>query len=234
MSICRRSIARRVSFLIFVFSLMRSLYLPFMYEKNCQGGYEQRKIKLLDLYEFIVGLALPYTIIFVANISLIFSLNKQNNLMHSTKTSTTTAMPTHNNNFHINNGITLKSKGNSGVTSNGIYHVRRQISPPKTFSSPMHQQQQKQLTTMRHPNLRSLRNSINTKPTAVDGGETEEEMETRSFMPASATPLAAVSSNSAASSTSPTSLYHRTSNMREVKRNFFLNQSNMSENFRVA
>jgi hypothetical protein len=83
MSICRRSIARRVCLLIFLFSLGRSLYLPLMYTKNCLGGYFQRKEKLVDLYEFVISLALPYTIIFVANISLIFSLNRQNSLMHS-------------------------------------------------------------------------------------------------------------------------------------------------------
>jgi hypothetical protein len=87
MSICRRSIARRVCALIFLFSFVRSLYLPFMYKRNCLGGNDQLKEKLVDLYEFVISLALPYTIIFVANISLIFSLNKQNSLMHSSNLS---------------------------------------------------------------------------------------------------------------------------------------------------
>lgn len=81
MSICRRSIARRVCLGIFIFSFVRLLYLPFMYKKNCLSGHDQHKFDFIDFYEFVVSLALPYTIIFIANISLIFSLNRQNNLM---------------------------------------------------------------------------------------------------------------------------------------------------------
>lgn len=79
---CRKSIARRVCLAIFIFSILRSLYLPFMYEKNCYDGYSQKKIKLLDIYEFLISLAIPYCIIFITNISLIRSLKKQNSLMN--------------------------------------------------------------------------------------------------------------------------------------------------------
>ncbi len=80
-SICRKSTARRICLAIFVFSLLRFIYLPFMYKRNCSGGFSQEKNKMLDIYEFLIGSVVPYSIIFVANISLIFSLNKQNNKM---------------------------------------------------------------------------------------------------------------------------------------------------------
>ena len=90
-SFCRKSIARRVCVLIFVFSLVRSLYLPFMYSPNCSNGYDQKSTKLVDIYEFLISLAIPYTIIFIANISLIQSLKKQNSLMNVSLLSTTTS-----------------------------------------------------------------------------------------------------------------------------------------------
>lgn len=81
MSICRKSIARKICCIIFLFSVIRSSYLPLMYTRNCWSGFSQKKHNLLDLYEFLISLAIPYTIIFIANISLIMSLKKQNNLM---------------------------------------------------------------------------------------------------------------------------------------------------------
>ncbi|RNA42922.1 FMRFamide receptor-like [Brachionus plicatilis] len=81
MTICRKSIARKVCGLIFLFSVLRSSYLPMMYTQNCWSGFSQKKHNLLDLYEFLISLAVPYTLIFIANISLIISLKKQNNLM---------------------------------------------------------------------------------------------------------------------------------------------------------
>ena len=77
-TVCRRSIARRACLLIVVFSVARSLYLPFMYTPNCSNGYSQRKLNIIDIYEFLISLAIPYLVIFVVNISLIFSLRKQN------------------------------------------------------------------------------------------------------------------------------------------------------------
>ena len=82
MTICRKSIARRVCLVIFIFSILRCSYLPFMYNPNCSNGYSQKKNKLVDIIEFLISLGIPYTIIFIANISLIHSLNKQNNLMN--------------------------------------------------------------------------------------------------------------------------------------------------------
>jgi hypothetical protein len=82
MTICRKSIARRVCLGIFLFSILRCSYLPFMYNPNCSNGYSQKKNKLVDILEFLVSLGIPYIIIFIANISLIHSLNKQNNLMN--------------------------------------------------------------------------------------------------------------------------------------------------------
>jgi len=84
-SICHRAIARRVCLIIFGFSLLRSLYLPFMYVKSdcISNAWIQKKYKAVDIYEFLVSLAIPYTIIFIVNISLIISLKKQNALMRT-------------------------------------------------------------------------------------------------------------------------------------------------------
>nr|QVK45815.1 G protein-coupled receptor [Proales similis] len=81
MSLCRRSIARKVCLTVFIFSLLRYLYLPFMYSTNCAMGLSQKKLKALDIYEFFVSLVLPYSVIFVTNICLILSLNRQNSSM---------------------------------------------------------------------------------------------------------------------------------------------------------
>jgi hypothetical protein len=77
-SVCRKSLARKICVSIFVFTLLKSAYLPFMYKKSeChEGGLEQHSSKVLDILEFLVGLAIPYAIIFVINLSLIFSLRK--------------------------------------------------------------------------------------------------------------------------------------------------------------
>lgn len=87
MTVCHRSIARRVCLGVFVFSVLRYIYLPFVYEKNrcIPGGFIQLKLPAIDIFEFLVSLAVPYVIIFVVNISLIFSLNKQNSLMSLTR-----------------------------------------------------------------------------------------------------------------------------------------------------
>jgi hypothetical protein len=105
MSICHRSIARRVCFGVFLFSFIRSLYLPFMYEKQkcVAGGFVQHKNKAIDIYEFIISLAIPYIIIFIVNISLIFSLNKQSSLMSMTR----------NQSFLFNNNNNNNQKTNS-------------------------------------------------------------------------------------------------------------------------
>ncbi len=82
-TICHRTVARRVCLAMFIFSFLRSIYLPFMYTKSecIPHAWVQKKYKWIDIYEFLVSLAIPYTIIFIANISLIVSLKKQNNLM---------------------------------------------------------------------------------------------------------------------------------------------------------
>ena len=82
-TICHKAVARRVCLAMFVFSFVRSIYLPFMYNKSecIDHAWIQKKQKGIDIYEFLVSLAIPYSIIFVANISLIISLKKQNNLM---------------------------------------------------------------------------------------------------------------------------------------------------------
>ncbi len=82
-TICHRTVARRVCLGMFIFSFVRSIYLPFMYTKSecIPHAWVQKKYKWVDIYEFLVSLVLPYTIIFIANISLIVSLKKQNSLM---------------------------------------------------------------------------------------------------------------------------------------------------------
>ena len=84
-AVCHKSVARRVCLFMFIFSVLRSIYLPFMYVKSecVPDAWTQRKLKGIDIYEFLVSLAIPYSIIFVTNISLIVSLNKQNDLMRT-------------------------------------------------------------------------------------------------------------------------------------------------------
>lgn len=101
----RKSIARRVCATIFIFSFLRSLYLPFMYAPNCSNGFNQKSTKFIDIYEFLISLAIPYTIIFIANISLIQSLKKQNNLMNVSLFST--------NSFSLNGGFSTSNGSNN-------------------------------------------------------------------------------------------------------------------------
>jgi hypothetical protein len=44
---------------------------------------QKQRYKLFDLFEFFIGLFIPYTIILIVNISLILSLNHQNNQMNN-------------------------------------------------------------------------------------------------------------------------------------------------------
>lgn len=110
MTICRRSIARRVCVVIFIFSFLRSLYLPLMYTRNCYKGFDQKKNRVLDVYEFLISLAIPYLIILIANISLIRSLKKQNNLMSVS--------------YSLSNNLSLLSRGRSN--SNGVVNGTQQ------------------------------------------------------------------------------------------------------------
>ncbi len=150
MSICRRSIARKICVLIFMFSLLRSLYLPFMYKKNCFSGHEQRKIKFLDVYEFLISLALPYLTIFIANISLIFSLNKQNQLMScSSVTSISCA------NLKLRNRLLLLQNGGGGQRNNS-----ESLIGPQEAVIPIYSSSSKSSSSMYHrtSNLREIRN----------------------------------------------------------------------------
>lgn len=81
--ICNKKVARRVCVIMVIISITRSMYLPFMYTKSecVPDAWVQMKHKGVDIYEFLVSLAIPYMIIFIVNISLIVSLKKQNNLM---------------------------------------------------------------------------------------------------------------------------------------------------------
>ena len=74
---CRKSIARFICTLVSIFSLIRYIYLPFMYEKSqcVPGAWIQKSIKSIDIYEFLVSFAIPYLIILAVNISLIINLN---------------------------------------------------------------------------------------------------------------------------------------------------------------
>lgn len=71
--LCRQSIARKVSFGILVISLIKNIYVPFMYTKSdCnEYGLLRNKSIILDISEFVFSMALPYIIIFIINISLI-------------------------------------------------------------------------------------------------------------------------------------------------------------------
>lgn len=105
MSICRRSIARRVCLVMFIFSFLRSVYLPFMYKRNCYQGFDQKKNRILDIYEFLISLGIPYFIILIANLSLIRSLKKQNNIMTVS--------------YSLSNNLSLLSNSCQGATGGG-------------------------------------------------------------------------------------------------------------------
>lgn len=88
-TVCRKSIARKVCLCVAALATAKTLYLPFMYKmSDCDPyGLEQHKSKSLDIFEFLISLAIPYTIILVINISLVCSLNKKHqNIKSSTST----------------------------------------------------------------------------------------------------------------------------------------------------
>ena len=78
-SICRKSKARKVCFFVVAISIAKSVYLPFMYKKSACGTeiYEQHKSTVLDVFQFLIDLAIPYFTIFIINIALIRSLKKK-------------------------------------------------------------------------------------------------------------------------------------------------------------
>jgi hypothetical protein len=83
-----------------------------MYTRNCYKGFDQKKNRVLDVYEFLISLAIPYLIILIANISLIRSLKKQNNLMSVS--------------YSLSNNLSLLSRGRSN--SNGVANGTQQQS----------------------------------------------------------------------------------------------------------
>jgi hypothetical protein len=78
-SICRKSKARKVCCFVVIISIAKSVYLPFMYKKSPCGSeiYEQHKSTVLDVFQFLIDLAIPYFTIFLINIALIRSLKKK-------------------------------------------------------------------------------------------------------------------------------------------------------------
>ena len=78
-SICRKSKARRVCIFVALFSIGKTAYLPFMYKKSSCGKeiYEQHKSPLLDIFQFLIDLAIPYFTIFIINIVLMRSLKNK-------------------------------------------------------------------------------------------------------------------------------------------------------------
>jgi hypothetical protein len=131
MTICHRSIARRVCFGVFVFSVLRFVYLPFVYEKNkCMpGGFFQQRLPAIDVFEFLISLAIPYVIIFIVNISLIFSLNKQNSLMSLTRNQSFLFTNYPNNNSNPNMPVSLAARfrrNSSASVRTTINHMETQ------------------------------------------------------------------------------------------------------------
>ncbi|CAF0820644.1 unnamed protein product [Brachionus calyciflorus] len=173
MTICRKSIARKICCVIFLFSVLRSTYLPLMYSPNCWSGFSQKKDNFLDLYEFLISLAIPYTIIFIANISLILSLKKQNNLM-SVPTSTST------NSFNIKNSEIILPRTRISQEYEPIFETEKKLSCKSTVSIEV------------EPNNPS-------KPKVLVHSNTLNSIATTS------------------SKTKKMSLYHRTSNTREIR-----------------
>lgn len=186
MTICRKSIARKVCCVIFLFSVIRSSYLPMMYSPNCWDGFSQKKHNLLDLYEFLISLAIPYSIIFIANISLIISLKKQNNLM---------SIPVSNSSCSINvrNGELFLPKSNLNKHDSDDYDTvsepRKKLSCKSTLSF-----------------------QVETKPPKlIPHSNTSNSLCTNS----SSNTITRLSGASKSSKTM--SLYHRSSNLREIR-----------------
>ena len=86
-SICQKSKARKVCICVILFSMVKTAYLPFVYQRvehQCLQNngmpveiYEQRKNTILDIAQFLIDLAIPYFTIFIINIALIRSLKKK-------------------------------------------------------------------------------------------------------------------------------------------------------------
>ena len=186
MTICRKSIARKVCCIIFLFSVIRSSYLPMMYSPNCWDGFSQKKHNLLDLYEFLISLAIPYSIIFIANISLIISLKKQNNLM---------SIPVSNSSCSINvkNGENFFPRSNLNRNDSDDYETasepRKKLSCKSTLSFQIENKSSKLIPYSNTSNSLSTNSSNFT--------------------------VARLSGLSKSSKTM--SLYHRSSNIREMR-----------------
>lgn len=225
MTICRKSIARRVCFLIFIVSVLRSFYLPFMYRPNCWQGFSQKDNKLIDILEFLISYCIPYTIIFIANISLIFSLKKQNNLM---------SVPL----FHSSVSFNLSSSSRTNtILENSLRKIRPKLRRISTINNatdiqPIYMNEKKSKLNSRSctslelsdekqkknskslPHLNSV-NSVNTCATNVDLTNLIDTINQKNSQCEIAKHL--VESLKLKESNKTSSLYHRTTNLREMR-----------------
>lgn len=192
MSICHRSIARRVCMVVFVFSFLRSIYLPFVYERNkcVPGAFNQVKIKALDIYEFLISLAIPYTVIFFVNISLIFSLNKQNSLMSLTRNQSFIFTNNHN-----------ASNPNLPIALAG--HLRRTSSANTLEAQKLFEEKETTPTAAGNPNETVMKSATRQ---SLDSSNEQHETSRRCSIPALVSTII-----------KPCKLYHRTSSTKEQK-----------------
>lgn len=239
MTICRRSIARRVCLIVFIFSVVRYIYLPFMYDPNCSKGFNQKQIKLLDLYEFLISLAIPYIIILIANISLICSLNKQNSLMsvpispNNTLSFNLTTQTSQIGTLRTGRMSSLRMKRSSTLNSNDQY-------------LPMLEDEELQLNSPKTPvktNIPTLNRNMSTNSTSPDDVFTNSPISNRVLKQSNTLNSISSQTNSIASFMSRASntntnrnknslnlkigsngtasksstLYHKTSNLREIR-----------------
>lgn len=191
MSICHRSIARRVCLGVFIFSVVRSIYLPFMYKKNecVNGSFVQLKIKSIDIYEFLISLAIPYTIIFIVNISLIFSLNKQNSLMTLSHNQSFIFSNNHNNNPNAPIGLATRIRHNSSSGS-----IRTQVNT---------------IESQRLFEEKETKPKVALRQTSIDSGDLIQDVAVKTKDSYSIPILNNV--------IKPSKLYHRTSSSKEMK-----------------
>lgn len=181
MLICRRSIARRVCAVVFIFSFLRSIYLPLMYTPNCYRGFDQKKNRVLDIYEFLISLAIPYLIILVANISLIRSLRKQNNLMSVSYSLTS--------NYNFNGILSARNGGSGGSGGSNMLCANRSpcnaigdVNAPLNNCTPapiieqqessvqMEQEVEQSRRRVRPIKIRGLSKSLRSRMTSNNGG----------------------------------------------------------------
>jgi hypothetical protein len=199
-----------------------------MYTRNCYRGFDQKKNRVLDIYEFLISLAIPYFFILVANISLIRSLRKQNDLMGVS--------------YSISNNMSLNSSGGGGNGNGSINSFRNRFrrEPSRlrrfsTFNAPEFapileksnaarqshgsrlslQQQETEL----NKNIKTIRysNTIGSISSSINGAASSSINGAASTSSNANTTTATTTPSRIYSNLKLSALYRKTSNLREIK-----------------